>query len=167
MHAILSWVKQFLTAYLILTILMNLAAADQYKKYLRFLSGVILLLLLISPVLRLTGRDGRLQELISYETLKEQLGSIQQDTQKLEFLQNEHDIKKYQDAIADDIVRQAAAQQLPLRKADVTLNGDYEINKVTVFLDAAQVQDIQTAREKLLDYLKGAYGLEECQIFIS
>ena len=40
MGTVLNWMKQFLILYLILTILTQLAAAEAYKKYLRFLSGI-------------------------------------------------------------------------------------------------------------------------------
>ena len=44
MGTVLNWMKQFLILYLILTILTQLAAAEAYKKYLRFLSGIIIIM---------------------------------------------------------------------------------------------------------------------------
>ena len=37
MEAVREWMKEFLVIYLILTILMHLAAAEPYKKYLQIL----------------------------------------------------------------------------------------------------------------------------------
>ena len=59
MEAVREWMKEFLVIYLILTILMHLAAAEPYKKYLRFFSGIILLAVLVSPLLRFSGNGNK------------------------------------------------------------------------------------------------------------
>lgn len=137
MDGILSWIKEFLIIYLILTILMHLTACDQYKKYLRFFSGIILLMALISPVLELFGSAGKLESLISYEAFWEQLDSTRQDSKKLEFMQNDHYIRKYESVIADEIMLQAKERELPVSRIQVELTEDYEINSVSVWLDIA------------------------------
>lgn len=167
MHAILNWVKEFLILYLLLTILMHLTAADQYKKYLRFFSGIILVLMLLSPVMRLLGNDGRLETLISGEIFWEQLDSIRQDTQKLEFLQNDHYREKYETALAGDMLAQAAGYNLPVREVRVSLTQDYEISRVSIRMDLSKGQDPANIREKLKDFIKEAYGLTKDQIFVS
>ena len=69
MDGILNWMKEFLIIYLILNILTNLTALDQYKKHLHFFSGVVLMLVLLTPVLRLTGKEGKLEAIISSKVL--------------------------------------------------------------------------------------------------
>lgn len=53
MESLMEWVRNFLLLYLLLTILVSLAASDRYYKYLRFFSGIIMLLYLLAPVMRL------------------------------------------------------------------------------------------------------------------
>ena len=138
MDGILSWIKEFLIIYLILTILMHLTACDQYKKYLRFFSGIILLMALISPVLELFGSAGKLESLISYEAFWEQLDSTRQDSKKLEFMQNDHYIRKYESVIADEIMLQAKERELPVSQVQVELTEDYEISSVSVWLGISE-----------------------------
>ena len=138
MDGILSWIKEFLIIYLILTILMHLTACDQYKKYLRFFSGIILLMALISPVLELFGSAGKLESLISYEAFWEQLDSTRQDSKKLEFMQNDHYIRKYESVIADEIMLQAKDRELPVSQVQVELTEDYEISSVSVWLGISE-----------------------------
>lgn len=160
MDSIMNWMKEFLIIYLILTTLTNLAATDQYKKHLHFFSGVVLLLVLLSPILGLFGEAGRLEALISYETFWEELDSTRQDTKKLEFLQNRHYISKYEQAIARDMEVQAAAHDLSVSQIHVSLSDDYEIHQVTVWLEAPQAADVKT-------FLMNTYGLQENQIYVN
>lgn len=175
MNGILNWMKEFLIIYLILAILTHLAAADQYKKYLRFFSGIILLLALISPALRLFGEDSRLDALVTYETFWEELDSAREGSRRLEFLRGDRSVQKYEQAIAKDIKRQAAEQGTAAGQVRVVLSDDYEIRRVEVQLvhaKEAEASDGKDDREdkedkkKLAEFLMRAYGLDESRIFI-
>lgn len=166
MDAALNWMKEFLIIYFILTILMHLSAADQYKKYLKFFSGMILLLILIKPVLRLTGNSGRLEALISYEAFWEQLDGMGQSTKKLEYLQNSHYIQKYEQAMADGIMQGLQEQQIAVRKVEVDLTDVYEVQAVYVWLDKKEGQEDADTRKGLYQYLQDAYQLEGQQIVV-
>lgn len=168
MHSILNWMKEFMIVYLILTVLTQLCAAQSLKKYLRFFSGIILLLMLFSPVLHLFGKDGKLEEKVSYETFLEQLDGIRQDSKNLEFINNDNTIHRYEDAIARDILRQVKGKQISVSKVQVTLNGQYEIEKVSVWLSVSVSKDEKKdAIKKLAQLLQDMYGLGEDQLSIS
>lgn len=168
MDTILNWMKEFIVVYLILTILMQLCASTPLKKYLRFLSGIILLLVMFSPILHMLGKDGKLEEKVSYETFLEQLDSIQQDAKKLEWLQNDSMIHRYEDAVAADIMRQAKGRQVEVSKIRVVLNGQYEIEQVSVWLPVSiSMADRKGARKKLIKLLQDMYGLGEGQLEVS
>lgn len=166
MDIILNWIKQFLVIYLILTILMHLSAADHYKKYLRFFSGIVLMLALISPVLRLSGGSGRLEELIAYETFWEQLDSARQRALKLEFLQSSNYIRKYESAVAKDMMLAAARQELPVRQVSVSLSDGYEIDTATAWLDDSAGQEAGDVKEQVTEFFIRAYGLDVTQIVV-
>lgn len=168
MHSILNWMKEFMIVYLILTVLTQLCAAQPLKKYLRFFSGIILLLMLFSAVLHLFGKDGKLEEKVSYETFLEQLDGIRQDSKNLEFINNDNTVHRYEDAVARDILRQVKGQQIPVSKVQVTLNGQYEIEKVSVWLSVSVSKDEkEDAIKKLAQLLQDMYGLGEDQLSIS
>ena len=168
MHSILNWMKEFMVVYLILTVLTQLCAAQPLKKYLRFFSGIILLLMLFSPVLHLFGKDGKLEEKVSYETFLEQLDGIRQDSKKLEFINNDNTIHRYEDAIARDILRQVKGQKLSVSKVQVSLNGQYEIEKVAVWLSVSvPEEEKKDVSKKLTQLLHDMYGLGEEQLSIS
>lgn len=163
---ILTWMKDFLIIYLILTILTNLAAADSYKKYLHFFSGMILLLVLVAPIFNLFGEAGRLEAMISYEAFWEGLDSARQDTQKLEFPQSGYYIRKYEQAIAQEMERQAAARGLPVSGVSVVLSEDYEIKQAVVRLDALPESSLAAAREEVQAFFAKNYQLKQGQILV-
>lgn len=168
MHSILNWMKEFMVVYLILTVLTQLCAAQPLKKYLRFFSGMILLLLLLSPVLHLLGKDGKLEEKVSYEIFLEQLDGIRQDSKKLEFINNDNTIHRYEDAIARDILRQVNGQKLSVSKVQVTLNGQYEIENVSVWISVSMSkEEKKDTKKKIVQLLQDMYGLGEDQLWIS
>lgn len=166
MDSIMNWMKEFMIIYLILTILTSLAAADQYKKHLHFFSGVILILIFISPALGLLGDSGRLEARIGYESFWKSLDSARQDTKKLEFLQNSHYIAKYEQAIARDMQVQAEAQGLSGGRVQVRLSNDYEINEAAVWLDIPSGADYKAEKKKWVRFLMRTYGLRNEQILV-
>ena len=167
MEAVLSWIKEFLIIYLILTILMHLVINDQYKKYLRFFSGIILLTALVSPVMKLLGSAGQLESLVSYEAFWEQLDSTRQDTQKMEFLQNDHYVKKYEKAVAQDILERAGRQGYPVIRVSADLTKDYETTDVSIWLEVLkQAEQKDEIKQQVREFLQKAYDLKPSQIHL-
>lgn len=166
MHSVIHWMKEFLILYLLLTILMQLAAVEEYKKYLRFLSGIVLLLVLISPLLRLLTGDSRLEILQSYDRFWEQLDAVSKDTGELEFSQSGWDLAAYEDAVAADILSQVQQKNLPVSRVSVSLSEAYQIKRVTVWLDVLRGKEQPLAKEELLAFLTEKYQLEQTQVII-
>lgn len=166
MSAILNWIKEFLILYLILTILMQLTAAEEYKKYLRFLSGIILLLVLVSPVLHLFGEDGSLKIMRPYTEFWQNMDGFSLDAQQAEFLQNEQSFQKYEKAAAAEIAARAQEQGIAVSQVRVSLSDDYAVNYVSVWLDARQKGKDPSGKDRMVSLLKDIYHLEDRQIFI-
>lgn len=170
-NAVLGFLKDFLIVYLVLTILMHLTAADQYKKYLKFFSGMVLMLMLVSPVFRFLHSDGRLKALMSYDAFWERLDKQSgQNLREMDFLQNSRYLEKYEEAVAQDIrnrmkdsIDEQSGQNLQVSRIKVRLDGSYGIQSVTVFMHDADEQ----AKESVVRFLKEVYGLEERRIFLS
>ena len=129
---------------------MQLAAAEQYKKYLRFLSGIILLVMLMNPVLRLTGKGG--DEIArSYERFWEQMENFSKEAGSLKLQQNGYELQLYEDAVAANLT---------------ALTDDYKLQSVTVWLDAVYRQQHPSADKQMITFLKETCDLNETQIFI-
>lgn len=191
MDAIMGWMKEFLILYLMLTVAMHLAATDEYKKYLRFLSGILLLLVLISPLLRLLGADGKLAVLDAYGEFWKKLDTFPSDFQGagfgetdfgktdfeetdfqgadgkgLDAIQDGYYRERYEHAAAMDMMSQAKGQGIPLGRVSVCMASDYSISRVSVWLDMLQKEETAPVKEQLLSFLQDTYGLVKEQVFI-
>lgn len=166
MSTILNWIKEFLILYLILTILTQLAAAEEYKKYLRFLSGMILMLVLVSPMLRLLGSEGGDLVQASYERFWSSMDDVSSQALQIGRLQEQRQMEKYEQAAASALIAQAKEQGIAVSRASVSLSDDYTINSVAVWLDAQQKQDDPAVRDRMEELLRQLYQLQERQIFI-
>lgn len=86
-----------LSIYLIVTAAaMHAIPGKEYTKYVRFFSGLVLILLLFTPVLRLTGMEEEFLDLYrsrEYEAQKQEIENAQelyQDADLLDFLPEEY-----------------------------------------------------------------------------
>ncbi len=165
MHGVMQWMKEFLILYLLLTILMQLAAVDEYKKYLRFLSGILLLLVLISPLLRLLTGDSGLEILQAYDRFWERLDTVSADTRDMEFSKAGWGLTAYEDAVAADLLSKVQQKDIPASRVSVSLSETCQIQRVTVWLDTHGQEDL-LAEEELLAFLTETYQLEQTQILI-
>lgn len=166
MQGAIHWMKEFLILYLLLTILMQLAAMEEYKKYLRFLSGLILLLVLISPLLQLLSGDSGLVILKAYDRFWEQLDAVSEESEGMEFSQDGWNLAAYEDAVAADLLSRVQQKGIPASRASVSLSETCEITRVTVWLDAQYRQEPSLAEEELVAFLSETYHLERTQILI-
>ena len=51
MGYVFTWVKNLVCFYLLLTVVLHLLPRQSYRKYVRFFSGMLLTILVVSPVL--------------------------------------------------------------------------------------------------------------------
>lgn len=63
MEYFVRWIKNIAIFYIIASLILNMIPGDQYKRYVRLFLGIVMVILLIKPVGRLTGLDGRFAEL--------------------------------------------------------------------------------------------------------
>lgn len=52
------WIQKIAYYMILVTLVMQVAAGESYRKYIRLFTGIILILLILSPVIHLLGLDG-------------------------------------------------------------------------------------------------------------
>lgn len=55
LDALYEWIRNIAFYLVIVTVVLEAVPGDSYKKYIRFFTGLVLILLLITPLLKLTG----------------------------------------------------------------------------------------------------------------
>lgn len=97
------WIQNLTFYLVIVTAVMQILPGKEYKKYIQFFSGLVMILLILTPVLKLTGTQGKFNELYhskQYESEKEEIEKQQnylKDLDILDFLPDE-----YHEAVSDE-----------------------------------------------------------------
>lgn len=62
LDTVYEWVKNLAFYLVVMTAVLEVLPGNDFKKYIRFFTGLVLILLVITPVLKLTGSFGQFQE---------------------------------------------------------------------------------------------------------
>lgn len=64
-EAIYSWIKCLAIFYILLTMLLHLVPTEKYQRYVRFFMGLVLMVMLVTPVLSLLEKSRQLPDSFS------------------------------------------------------------------------------------------------------
>ncbi len=140
MSYIFTWVKNLVCFYLLLTVVLHLLPRQGYRKYVRFFSGMLLTILVVSPVLSLLGDEEALREKISQAEFFQDLDNHKLDTEHLETTQKEIYLREYERALEMDVSRMAQEKQLTAQEVKVHLTEEYEVQSIELAV-AIQKED--------------------------
>ena len=74
---IYEWMQNLAYYLVLVTAFMHMITNSDYKKYVRFFTGIVLVIILIAPVFQLPGQIGELSEILQAEELEKQLKEIE------------------------------------------------------------------------------------------
>ena len=57
MDIIYGWIKNIICFYIFITVILHLLPKENYRKYVRFFTGMLLVILVMNPVLSLLGKE--------------------------------------------------------------------------------------------------------------
>ncbi|MCI8484987.1 MAG: stage III sporulation protein AF [Lachnospiraceae bacterium] len=180
MHIIYVWVKNIVCFYILLTVVLHLLPKEGYQKYVRFFSGMLLMILIITPVLSLLGKEDVLLKRIDQAGFFQELDNLKLDTEHLEQTQKRAYLKEYERAIGTDISRIAEGKQLNPCWTEVHLSDTYQVESIAMEVsfekeeglsvqkasfgdDSKEYPEVYNLKQELMDF----YQLEEGQISIT
>ncbi len=180
MSYIFSWVKNLVCFYLLLTVILHLLPKKNYQKYVRFFSGMLLTILVVSPLLSLMGNEEALKEKISQAGFFQELDNLKMDTEHLENTQKERYLREYEKALEMDVSRMAEQKQMKVSQARVHLSQEYQVESIDltavleeeegIFVQKASLSEriqeyprVQELKQELMEF----YQLDEAEISIS
>lgn len=180
MHVIYVWVKNIVCFYILLTVVLHLLPKEGYQKYVRFFSGMLLVILILTPVLSILGKEEVLLKKIDQTRFFQELDNLKLDTEHLEQTQKRAYLKEYERAIGTDISRIAEGKQLHACWTQVHLSDDYQVESVAMEVsfeeeeglsvqrasfgdDSQEYPEVYHLKQELMDF----YQLEEEQISIT
>lgn len=83
------WITNIAFYLVIITAVIQVLPENSYKKYVRFFTGLILVFLLASPILKMFGMEQKFYEIYEGETYREQLEEMENAQKYIEELYRE------------------------------------------------------------------------------
>lgn len=160
MHTLIDWVRSVLILYFLMMIMLYFTAGESYKKFIRFFMGLVLALTLLTPVLKLFGKEEALLEGIAYESFWQSMEEAQLDFGHLEETESAVYRNHYERALEEQFLSDARENLLEIKDISVSLNEDYELVQVRI------KEGLYGDGEALRVYLTEVYGLEEGQVLV-
>ncbi len=105
MEALFAWVKNIVSFLLILTLVFELLPTKDYGKYVRVSAGMLLLMVIISPLANAMGLSENLDFYLSWENLKSRMDVELLDNETLEAQRLENIIGEYKKNLEEQIRR--------------------------------------------------------------
>ena len=103
------WIQSVIACACIVTMLLHLVPEGKYLKYVKFYSGLLLMLVAIRPLLRFMGKEDQLARLIKLEVLKEEYYDMETSVEGMAELKNDPSGAAYRQAISRQVEEIALA----------------------------------------------------------
>ena len=126
MHEIYEWVRNIVIFLILNTIIMNLLGNSSYKKYVSIVSGMILLLIVVSPFLRLLKMDDILDYYLNTNIFQSDMSNFQSELRIMEDKQKDVVFTGFKDVIREQVVDILEEDGLYLYDMDVLINQNAE-----------------------------------------
>lgn len=122
MEGVYGWVKSIIYYMIFLSVANNLLADSKYEKYVRFFAGMVLILLVVSPLTGGLRLDEQITALFQSITFQNDTEDIKVDLWGMEERRLSQMIDKYETAVENDVKAMAEAQGLTCVRAQVTID---------------------------------------------
>ncbi len=180
MSVVYAWVKNVVCFYIFLTVILHLLPRDNYQKYVRLFSGMLLMILVFSPVLSLLKKEDALLQRISQLGFLQDMDNLKLDTAHLQQDQKAMYLREYERAVGMDISRMAEEKQLYANQVDVRLSEEYQVESIAMEIsmkgeekgllrkasygdNSQEYPEVYRLKQELMEF----YQIEEAQIEIS
>lgn len=167
-EAVYVWLRQVVVFYIISTLLVNAVIADKYKDYIRIVTRMILILIVISPVARLYGNENIIKDKLDmvykeYLQMNKKTDDISEDfsytvedalTQTLEF--------KVKEVLNENNISAGHIDVNIDRKADLSSSDESVVLSLVINAKNLKKSDIEKIRHEISDET----GIEIGKIYI-
>ena len=124
MQAVYGWVKNIIYFMIFLAVVNNLLADSKYEKYIRFFAGMVLILLVVSPLTGKMRLDEQISSMFQSISLYNDASDLKSRLWNMDEKRLDQILGRYQDAVEADVAAMAAADGLTCVRAQVQIDGD-------------------------------------------
>ena len=157
-EAIYSWIKCLAIFYILLTMTMHLVPTEKYQRYVRFFMGLLLIVMLITPVLSVLEKAKALPESFSSLYQQEEKQRLTLDMENLQKCLLEKGVEEQLDR---NILETLQKKGIDVMKCEVHIEG--ELLKASVWTKEVPDEDLEG---RIKDELGKEWGIraENCEI---
>lgn len=126
MTEIFNWIKDIAFYMILMTIIFNLVPNVSYQRYLKLFAGMILVILVISPLMGFLNLDERLEKYFLGISFTEEVNQLKPLLEQADDTRFQSVMGEYKSMITREIETRAAEEGLVLVSVDIQLCEDYE-----------------------------------------
>lgn len=125
---IYTWIKNIVIYMIINTVIMNLLGNKSYKKYVSIVSGMILVLIVISPLVKLLKLQDNLDYFLRYNEFALDTSDFKSNLKQVEEKQSKAVFSEYEDKIKTQVKKQLQKDNLYMKSCEITFDTDTKSN---------------------------------------
>lgn len=122
MDEIYTWIKNIVIYMIMNTIIMNLLGNKSYKKYISIVSGMILVLIVVSPLMKFMKLDENLDYYLQINDFAIETSEFKNDLNRMEEEQSDAIFAEYQDKIKVQVKNLLLEEAVYLESFDLTID---------------------------------------------
>lgn len=126
MEVLKDLVRNILTYYIILSVLMAMIGKSSYKKYIEMFSGLVMIIIILNPLIKLFGAQDTLDMNLQKNQLYEVTQAESDDIMVAELKQRDAVLKQYKDTIAKQIDTVMKNYDYSATNVEVTIDEDVD-----------------------------------------
>ncbi len=161
MEELYTWIRNIVVYMIMNTIVMNLLGNKSYKKYISIVSGMILVLIVITPILRLVKLDQSLDYFFDSKNFVVDTSEFQSELKGVEKEQQEAVFTEFENEIKEQVKGLLQKKNISLESMDVIFNTD---SKSEGFGSIEAMKINAVAKEKQESSDKNRLNIDEIKI---
>lgn len=151
MSVLTQWIKNIAFYLILITAVINALPDNHFKKYIKFFTGIVLILLLISPISRLLNIENNLDFSFIQKSYKIELEEMQNEIGNLEYIQSNQLFSGYSHTILEQIEDMVTKEGLYLIDGEVKLVED---RKSSSYGTIEEINLLVSKREENINSIK-------------
>lgn len=170
------WVQQIVIFVVIVTVLRSLITRPHYQQYFQFLSGLILILLTVTPLLQLWTKGEGWTTRLEQSLLAVDREDLQQQLQITEGKEKEMVAERYKQQIADQIVQLGGKHGITVEGVKIECDENMALSRLEIHIDTVTGEDgteregtdgaVKPVLRKFREEMQKVYELQEGQVEI-
>ncbi len=124
MEAIYTWIRNIVIYMLLNTVIMNLVGGKNYKKYVSVVSGMILVLIVIAPIMSFMKIEDNLDLFLNKNDISVEASEFRIDLNRMEEAERNAIFSEYEEKIRQQVEELLAEEKLKLDEFNLKLDQD-------------------------------------------